>query len=98
MESEQANANEAVARTEATTGAAIQAMTVATLERPQNVGPKMGGPAVKQPNFNWEADDKYNELGNFMLEINDIHKSCNTPHANQLAIAKNWLGRKVYNS
>ena len=24
-------------------------------------GPKLGGPALKQPQFNWEAADKYTE-------------------------------------
>ena len=28
----------------------------------QNAGPKIGGPMMKQPTFNWEAGDKYNEL------------------------------------
>ena len=47
------------------TGVAIQAMAATTTERPQNAGPKIGRPVMKQPNFNWEADDKYNKLKNF---------------------------------
>ena len=38
--------------------AAIQAMAAATAEKPQCVA----GPAMKQPSFNWEADNKYSEL------------------------------------
>ena len=42
---------------------AIQAMVAATGEQMQSmVGPKLGGPVLKQPSFNWEAEDKYNEL------------------------------------
>ena len=33
-------------------------------------------------------------LQNFRLEVNNIISSYNTPHAEQLAIVKNWLGRK----
>ena len=49
---------------------------------------------MKQPNFSWEEDDKY-ELQNFMLEVNNIFVSYNTPSTEKLAIVKkNWLGRK----
>ena len=42
---------------------AIQAMAVATVERPQNTaGPRMGRPVMKQPTFNWGPYNKYNEL------------------------------------
>ena len=51
--------------------------------------PRPGGPTIKQPNFNWEAEDKYIELKNFRLEVNNIFKSFNTPQAEQLAIIKN---------
>ena len=60
MAREQVIVSEAIAKTvaEATT-AAIQAMATAATERPQCVaGPKIGGPTIKQPTFNWEVDDK----------------------------------------
>ena len=94
MASEQAIANKAIAKavTEVTK-AAIQAM--ATAERPQSMmGPKIGSPAMKQPSFNCEADDKYSKLKNFRLEVNNIISTYNTPHAEELAKVKNWLGRK----
>ena len=48
-------ANEAIAKAVAeATRAAIQAMAAAMAERPQSMaGPKIGGPAMKQPSFNW---------------------------------------------
>ena len=54
MASEQAIANKAIAIAAAEVmKAAIQAMAAATAERPQSVaGPKIGGPAMKQPGFN----------------------------------------------
>ena len=34
--------------------------------------PKIGGPAMKQPTFNWEVEDKYIKLKTFRLEVNII--------------------------
>ena len=96
MASEQAIANEAIPKavTEATK-AAIQAMAAAVAERPQSIaGPKLGRPAMKQPSFNWGADDKYYELKPFRLEVNNILTTYNTPQAEQLVMVKNWLGRR----
>ena len=67
-------------------------MAAATTEGPQNAGPKIGGPAMKQPSFDWEVDDKYTELKNFRWVVNNICRSYNTLHTEQLAIVKNWLG------
>ena len=48
MASEQANTNEAIAKAVAEVNvAAIQAMAATVRERPQNVGPKIGGPVMK---------------------------------------------------
>ena len=64
-------------------------MAAATAESPQStMGPKIGRPAMKQPSFNWETDDKYSELKNFRLEVNNILATYNTPQAKQLAIVK----------
>ena len=94
MASEQANINKAIAKAVAeATRAAIQTMATAATESPQSVGPKIGRPVMKQPNFNWEADDKYNKLKNFRLEVNCTFVSYNIPCTEQLAIVKKWLGR-----
>ena len=60
----------------------------------KNVGPRLGQPIMKQPTFNWEAEDKYNELKNFKLAVINIFKSYSTLQAEQIAIIKIWLGRK----
>ena len=96
MASEQAIANEAIAKAVAkVTSAAIQPTAAAMAERQQStVGPKIGRPAMKQPSFNWEADIKYCKCKTFRLEVNNILTMYNTPQTEPLAIVKNWLGRK----
>ena len=70
------NANEAIMQAVAeATRTAIQAIAVAGAQRIQNVGPRLGGPPMKQLTFNWEAEDKYNELKNLRLEVNNVFKS-----------------------
>ena len=76
------------------TRAAIQAMAVAGAERTQNAGPRVGRPVMKQPTFNWEAGDKYNELKNFRWEVNSIIKSYGMPQAKQIAIIKKLARQK----
>ena len=49
---------------------------------------------MKQPTFNWEADNKYNELNTFRLEANNILSTYNMPQKENVAIVKNWLRRK----
>ena len=96
MASKQVTMNVTIAKTVAEAmKAAIQAMAVTATERSQSVaGPKTGGPAMKQPTFNWETEDKYNKLRTVRLKINNILSTYNTPQAEQLAIIKRWLGRK----
>ena len=73
----------------------IQAMEAATAERPQSVaGPKIGGPAMKQPTFNWETEDKYSKLETFRLEVNNILSTYYTPQTEQLVIVNNCIERK----
>ena len=69
MASKQVIANKAIAKAVAKEmKAAIQTMAAATSERPQcTAGSKVDGPAMKQPSFNWEADNKYSKLKNFRL-------------------------------
>ena len=69
-------------------------MAVAGAERTQNVGPRLGWTTMKQPNFNWEVEDKYNNLKNFRLEASNIFKLYSTSQIEQLAIIKNKLDRK----
>ena len=57
-------------------------------------GPNIGSAAIKQPTFNWEAEDKYSELKTFRLKVNKILSSYTTSQMEQLMMVKNWLGRK----
>ena len=50
-------------------GAAIQTMSEASTAKAENMGPRMGGPIMKQRTFDWSAKDKYVELRNFKLEV-----------------------------
>ena len=66
MASEQTNANKAIAQVVGeATRAATEVMAVTRAERTHNVRPRLDGPIRKQPTFNWEAEDKYNEIKNF---------------------------------
>ena len=77
------------------TRVAIQAMAEAWVERMHDTsGPKMGSPTMKQLTFDWNAEDTYNELKTFRLEVNNALSTYNTPQAHKLALVKNWLGRK----
>ena len=54
----------------------------------------MGGPILKQPQFNWDATDKYSKWKAFILEVKNVLSTYNTPEHDKIAIVKNWLGRK----
>ena len=49
---------------------------------------------MKQPTFNWEAEDKYNELKNFRLDVNNIFKSHSMTQAEQITIIKKLVRQK----
>ena len=80
MASEQ-SMSEAIARAVAeATRIAIQTMAEAWAEMMHDgSGPKIGGPAMKQLTFDWNAQDKYSKLKTFRLEVNNI-LSTQTPH------------------
>ena len=58
-------------------------------------GPRLGGPALQQPTFNWEATDKYTEWKAFMLKVQNVIPSYNTQEGEKITIIKNWLGAVV---
>ena len=69
------------------TRVAIQTMATAAAERPQSTaGPKIVGPAKKQPTFNWEVEDKYSKLKTFKLEVQNTLMTYRTPMPEQLAM------------
>ena len=57
-------------------------------------GPKIGSCAMKQPTFDWNAEDKYSKLKTFRLEVNNVFSMYNALQTYKLAVVKNLLGRK----
>ena len=57
-------------------------------------GPKIGGSAMKHLTFNWDSEDKYSKLKTSKLKVNNILSTYYIPQVEQLAMIKNWLGRK----
>ena len=73
----------------------IQAIAEVQSQRSEGQqGPSLGGPALKQPQFNWEATDKYIEWKVFILEVRNILSMYNAQEQNKITMVKNWLGRK----
>ena len=76
------------------TRVAIQTMAGAQVVRMHNIsGPKIGGLAMKQLTFDWNAEDKYSKVKTFRLGVNNVLSAYNT-QTDKLALVKNWLGRK----
>ena len=70
--------------------AAVQAIAVARVRwvlaweyNFSKFGPKLGGPSLKQPTFAWSSTDKYAELRNFKLEVNNIFQMYNINQADK---------------
>ena len=73
----------------------IQTMAEMQTERTTSTtGPTLGGPALKQTNFHWEAADKYMEWKAFILEVRNMLSTYNTQEKDKIAMVKNWQGRK----
>ena len=60
--------------------------------RQENAGIKMSRPILKQPTFSWRAEDKYEELQNFRLEVSNMLQNYNLGQAEKVSVIKNWLG------
>ena len=70
MANEQTNSNEYIAQAVAEAAeVAIQTMPMSNTARSENGEPRMSGPIIKQPTYNWSSKDKYAELGNIKLEV-----------------------------
>ena len=91
-----------MAMNKAITKAVVEAtwVTIQTLSEVQNQrsedqrGPKLGGPVLKQPQFNWEVTDKYTEWKPFRLEVRNVLSMYNAQEQDKIAMVKNWLSRK----
>ena len=67
-----------------TAKATVQTMTLAGGEAgtgqrsmAMSKGPKPGGPFLKQPSFDWCVRDKYTNVTNFQIEVNNIFMTYN---------------------
>ena len=77
------------------TRVAIQAMAETQAQRmPNTSGPKVGGPTLRQPSFDWEATDKYTKWKAFILKVRNVMTTYNLQEMDKIAMVKNWLGRK----
>ena len=73
MGSEQVSQNEfSVQAIAGATIVAIQTMASVGIASQENSGTKVSGPILKQLIFNWKAEDKYEELQNFKLEVSNM--------------------------
>ena len=88
--------SEAIAKAVAeATRIAIQTMAKMQTQRSESQwGHKLGSPALKQPQFNWETADKYREWKAFILEVRNVLSTYKAREQDKIAIVKNWLGRK----
>ena len=69
-------------------------MATVGMARQENPGTKMSGPILKQPMFNWKAENKYQEMQNFKLEVCNMLQTYNLGQTERVSMIKNWLGRE----
>ena len=50
---------------------------------------KLRRPTLKQSTFDWNSLDKYRELKNSQLDVNNIFKAYNTNQKEKISIIKN---------
>ena len=86
--------NDIIARAVAeATRAATQTM-LESHQGQEDQQPKVGGLALKQPQFNWDMADKYTEWKAFILEVRNMISTYNAHKQEKIVMVKNWLGRK----
>ena len=80
--------NEAIMKAVAeATRTAIQTM-VELHQRQEVQGPKLGGPLLKQPQYNWEVADKYTEWKAFILEVRNVLSTYNACEQEKITMVK----------
>ena len=85
MANKQRNTNEYITQTVAKAArVAIQTMSTAATARAESVGPRMSGPIMKEPPFDWSAKDKYGKLRNFKLEVKNMLQNFNISQTHRL--------------
>ena len=96
MATNQANVTETIAQIAAeAAGMVVQSMAMPMAENNQmNVGPKKGSLLMRQPMFDWHSSDKYAELRNLRMEVNNMFQNYNIKQTERVSIIKNWLDRQ----
>ena len=51
-------------------------------------GPKVGSPTMRQPTFDWNAQDKYSELKTFCLEVKQYYFNLQHPTNRQIGTSQ----------
>ena len=93
MAREQTNTNKYLAQ--AATRVAIQAKSMTSAARAENIGHRMPGPIMKQPTFDWSAKDKYVKLRNFKLEVKNMLQNFNiSQNRKSINYKKTWPSRQ----
>ena len=78
MASKQTNTNEYIEQAVVKAArVAVQTMSSAGTARAENMGPRMSRPIMQQPTSDWSAKDKYAELRNFKVEVQNVLQNCN---------------------
>ena len=72
----------------------VQTFTVACTAGSENKRPRMSVLSMKKPAFNGNYKDKYAEMRNFKLKVNNMFQNCNASQTERVAVIKNWLGRQ----
>ena len=56
--------------------------------------PRVSGPVLKQPTFDWKMPDEYHELNNFEIEVRNFFliNNYNIQDSEKVPIIINWLG------
>ena len=82
--------NEVIAKAVAeATRVTIKAFAETQSQRPEDQwGPKLGGPALRQPQLNWEGTDIYTEWKAFILEVRNVLSMYNAQDQDKIAIVK----------
>ena len=89
MTNEKTNSNEYLAQVVPEAARMVtQTMAVAGTARTEYVRPRMSGPSMKQPTFDWKFIDKYAQLRNFKLEVKNLFQNCNISQTERVSTIK----------
>ena len=62
--------------------------------KPVSMQPKLSGSILRQSTFDWSGTDKYTQLRNFRLKVNNIFETYNMDYVYRVSIIKHLLGKQ----